>query len=137
MTANIDTPHNQATHLQHTPSLNTVDHLVKDSKVLSDEPAKVEIEAAVPTINKIEKISEQLDTAVSQLNTYVQSINRSLEFNIDTDSGQTVVKVTDSKTDELIRQIPNEEVLNIAKHLDSKINEDSKDPGLLLIRARA
>lgn len=137
MTTNIDTPHNQVKHLQLTPSLNTADHLIQGSKATLNESAKAEKETAIPTENKIEETSEQLDNAVSQLNTYVQSINRNLEFNIDTDSGQTVVKVTDSETDQLIRQIPNEEALNIAKHLDSKMNEDSKDIGLLLIRAQA
>jgi len=39
-------------------------------------------------------------------------------FPFDDDTGRTVVKVVDASTDEVIRQIPSEEVLAIAKALD-------------------
>jgi len=94
--------------------------------------------------NKIEETAEEkeaseqaLDSAVKQLNSYVQSINRNLEFNIDNDSGKTVVKVIDAETDELIRQIPNEEALIIARQLDTGLDDDTQESKLFLIRAKA
>lgn len=59
----------------------------------------------------------ELDSAVKQINEYVQDIKRDIEFSVDDDTGRTVIKVYDSKTEELIRQIPNEEVLELAKNL--------------------
>lgn len=50
---------------------------------------------------------------------------RDLLFSIDNDTGKTVVKVVDSVTDKVIRQIPSEELIAIAKALD-------KFQGLLL-----
>jgi flagellar protein FlaG len=47
--------------------------------------------------------------------------SNNLEFSIDDSTGQTVVKVVDSSTKELIRQIPSEEMLAIAKALDGEI----------------
>lgn len=61
-----------------------------------------------------------LESAVSQLNDYVQSIQRSLSFSIEENTGRTVVKVFDSQTDELIRQIPPEETLKIAAALQEQ-----------------
>ncbi len=61
-----------------------------------------------------------LESAVSQLNDYVQSIQRSLSFSIEESTGRTVVKVFDSQTDELIRQIPPEETLKIAAALQEQ-----------------
>ena len=39
-------------------------------------------------------------------------------FSIDDDTGKTVVKIVDSTTQEVIKQIPSEEILSIAKALD-------------------
>ena len=118
------------------PVLKAADHPSNDIK---DEQNKVHsIESAKTNKAEEKETSEQtLDDAVKQLNSYVQSINRNLEFNIDNDSGQTVVKVIDSETDELIRQIPNEEALYIAKQLDDVSDDNSQASGLLLIKAQA
>lgn len=55
--------------------------------------------------------------AVSKINEIVQSVQRDLSFNMDEDSGKTVIKVVDTESGELIRQIPSEEVLAIASQL--------------------
>jgi len=60
---------------------------------------------------------EQVEQAVAKLNDYVQQSERKLEFKVDDDSGQTVVRVFNKGSDELIRQIPNEEALELAKRL--------------------
>jgi len=59
----------------------------------------------------------QLDDAVSQLNNYVQNVQRDLQFEIDNDLGQTIVRVVDQETQEVIRQIPDEVALRLAEKL--------------------
>jgi flagellar protein FlaG len=66
-----------------------------------------------PQVADSAKISE----AVSKINEIVQSIQRDLSFNLDEDSGQTIIRVVDSESGELIRQIPSEEALAIANQL--------------------
>lgn len=72
--------------------------------------------------------SEKLDNSVRNLNDFVQSVRRNLQFSIDSDSGRTVVKVIDAETDKVIRQIPSEEVLSMARRLEEQAGES----GLLL-----
>ena len=60
---------------------------------------------------------EQLDDAVSQLNDFVQNVQRDLQFEVDNDLGQTIVKVVDQSTREVIRQIPDELALRLAENL--------------------
>jgi flagellar protein FlaG len=60
---------------------------------------------------------EKLDDAVSQLNDFVQNVQRDLQFEVDNDLGQTVVKVVDQSTREVIRQIPDEVALRLAENL--------------------
>ena len=63
---------------------------------------------------------EQLQAATESIKAFVQPINSGLEFAIDKDSGRTLVKVIDQQTKEIVRQIPSEEVLNIAKALGNQ-----------------
>ena len=62
-------------------------------------------------------VSAEISKAVNEINEIVQSIQRDLSFNLDEDSGKTVIRVVNSESGELIRQIPSEEVLAIASHL--------------------
>jgi flagellar protein FlaG len=55
--------------------------------------------------------------AVGNLNDFVQKLSRTLQFSVDEESGRTVIKVVDSETKQIIRQIPPEEVLALAKNL--------------------
>ena len=48
----------------------------------------------------------------------LERLNVRLVFNVDEDTKEIVVKVVDPKTDEVIRQIPPEELLEIRKKLD-------------------
>jgi flagellar protein FlaG len=59
-----------------------------------------------------------LQSAVNATNEFVKPINSSIEFSMDRDAGEMVVKVMDTTTKEVIRQIPSEEMLAIAKALD-------------------
>ena len=61
---------------------------------------------------------EDVDQAIENINKAVQAFSQKLEFSIDKDTDTFVVKVVDKETKEVIRQIPSEELLNIAKALD-------------------
>lgn len=62
---------------------------------------------------------DQLNSAVKATRDFVGIVNSSLEFTVDEDTGTSVVKIVDKETKELIRQIPSEEMLSIAKALDT------------------
>ncbi|MGB5827175.1 MAG: flagellar protein FlaG [Pseudomonas mandelii] len=72
---------------------------------------------------------EKLKMAVQEIEKFVQSVKRNLEFSIDEPSGKVVVKVIASDSGEVIRQIPNEEVLKLANSLN--------DASSLLFSAKA
>jgi flagellar protein FlaG len=62
--------------------------------------------------------SEQVKQAVEQINKLLQAQSQQLEFTMDKDTNEVVVKVIDQQTREVIRQIPSEEALDIAKSID-------------------
>jgi flagellar protein FlaG len=66
-----------------------------------------------------ESDSKKLKQAVQDIQKFVQSIKRNLEFSIDKTSGRIVVKVIATDTGEVVRQIPTEEVLKLADSLST------------------
>jgi len=57
--------------------------------------------------------SKQIDRSrpdVSDINAYVQDLQRDFQFKIDMDLGATVISVVDSETKKVIRQISSEQL---------------------------
>lgn len=61
---------------------------------------------------------QDLEQSVKDLNHLVQELQRELNFSVDEASGEMVVKVVDRKTDEVVRQIPAEDVLKLRQRLE-------------------
>lgn len=58
-----------------------------------------------------------MQAAVEQMKDYAQVMSRQLQFDVDEDSGKTVVRVVDKDSGDIIRQIPSDEVLALARHM--------------------
>lgn len=80
--------------------------------------APVQTEQSVSQTQKTEANRQELEEAVKQVNDFLKPINNSIQFNLDDDTGKTIVKVIDLATKEVIRQFPSEEMLSIAKAID-------------------
>lgn len=63
--------------------------------------------------------AKQISKKVQEVEAHVQSVQRDLHFQIDETTGETVISVYDSATDELIRQIPTEEVMKMKQIMAS------------------
>ncbi len=63
---------------------------------------------------------EQVKAAVEQIESYLKASRRELQFQVDDESGEIVVQVRDATTGEVIRQIPGEDALRIARALQDK-----------------
>jgi flagellar protein FlaG len=60
---------------------------------------------------------DDLSRAVVDLNDHAAGIHRNLEFTLDEELNRVIVRVYDAETEEIIRQIPAEEVLRLARHI--------------------
>ena len=61
---------------------------------------------------------EELDNALVSINKTLQERAPGLEFSVDDESKRAIVKVVDMETNEVIRQMPSREAIEIAKALD-------------------
>lgn len=61
---------------------------------------------------------EELKNALAAINSTLQQSNKNLEFSVDAATEQTVVRMVDTSTGELIRQFPSESALAIARDIE-------------------
>ncbi len=81
----------------------------------------------VPVATQVD--AAEVGKAVQSINAYIQNLRRDLQFTVDEDTDRVIVRVIDSETQEVIRQIPSDEVLALARSLE-------KNQGIIL-RAQA
>lgn len=62
--------------------------------------------------------STEVNKAIAHINDALQARSQDLRFSVDTDSKRVVVKIIDQQTNQVLRQIPTEEALEISKSLD-------------------
>jgi|SoiMethySBSTD1v2_1073268.scaffolds.fasta_scaffold00030_98 flagellar protein FlaG len=72
---------------------------------------------ADPTSQPVNR--ETLESTVARVQQSVEQFNSSLKIEIDPDSKQVIVKILNDQSGEVIRQIPAEEMVEIARRLDA------------------
>lgn len=99
---------------------------VTQQKVMSDtDVAPSPVSTGRPTVNNKSETVEQIKQAVQEIQEASDILGHNLRFSIDEETGKSIIKVLDAHTDEVIRQFPTEEAIEIARTLD-------KMQGLLL-----
>ena len=74
----------------------------------------------------------EVQRAAGQVNDFVKQIGRNLEFSVDESSGRVIITVREPDTGKIIRQIPPEELLVIAKLVSENFLNTSVPTGILL-----
>ncbi|WP_445179300.1 flagellar protein FlaG [Pseudomonas sp. McL0111] len=89
--------------------------------VADKPPEKPEVtKVDAPVADKSQDTDDtKLKLAVQEIEKFVQSIKRNLEFSIDEHSGKVIVKVIASETGEVVRQIPSAEAIKLAESLNN------------------
>ncbi|PKH00851.1 flagellar protein FlaG [Paraglaciecola sp. MB-3u-78] len=93
----------------------TEDKLASVQPETKDLSNTADIKKQVP----LDVSAEQIENAVLKLNEFVQTNSRQLNFSVDEGSNKQVVKVTDSESGKIIRQIPSEELLRLSERLQN------------------
>lgn len=108
-----------------------------DKGLTAAESSLVTVKPAVAPVEPVAAVQqpapapsmEQVTQALKSINEALREQSQNLEFSVDSDSDRTIVKVVDLTTQEVIRQMPSKEALEIAKALDKALG--------LLIRQKA
>jgi flagellar protein FlaG len=91
------------------------------AKVQVAMPERPKIEAPKPVEIKYDpkQARANLSSAINMLNEQMTSTKRGLGFSFDSAKNSAVIKVTDLNSGNVVRQIPTEDVLKMAHHIDA------------------
>ncbi|MEK6736384.1 MAG: flagellar protein FlaG, partial [Pseudomonadota bacterium] len=85
---------------------------VSDTNVTRVAPSPVS--TVQPAINNLPGSKEPIKQAVQKIQETVDNLAQNLRFSVDEDTGKTIIKVVDAHTEEVIRQFPTEQAIEIA-----------------------
>ena len=111
-----------------------------DKNSLAAAELKSAVETKATSVDRVETVDkkqlaipkEEVMNQIEELKKFNQSIDRSLQFSVDEELGVTIVRVIDKETDELIRQFPPEELINLSRRLKELNEQHSAHNGVLL-----
>ena len=95
-----------------------IEQLTGSGVIPQSSPAPRVTGSASPPVSAPPPGPEQVQQAVEQIQRVVPRVAQNLQFTVDKETGKTIIRVVDSRTEEVIRQIPTEEILSIARALD-------------------
>ena len=95
------------------PTLTTEKHQTKEIASLSDK---------------------QINDLADKLNKLANNENLSLQFSVDTQSGQQIMQFIDQSTKQVVQQFPSEEMVKLAAQIDKFLEKNQKlfPPGSIL-----
>jgi flagellar protein FlaG len=81
------------------------------------EPEKGRAPDKVQEKTSPEELRKLVDQSIKEMNVHLDLGNHSIQFSVDDSSKELVVKVVDTNTDKVIRQIPAEDLLRLRAHM--------------------
>lgn len=75
--------------------------------------------------------SRDIESAVQEIQTFLQAQNRNLAFSVDEGTNRSVVTVKESASGDVIRQIPSDEVLRLAERIQDLQQDIGSSVGVL------
>jgi uncharacterized FlaG/YvyC family protein len=88
------------------------------AKVATDSKVQASVERLTQQAAP-QDMNAAVRAAAQQIDSYLKSVGREVEFRVDEETGTTVVTVRATATGDVIRQIPNEEVLQMARRFQA------------------
>ncbi|MBE9528983.1 MAG: flagellar protein FlaG [Proteobacteria bacterium] len=112
------------------PAARDVKEVAKTPPVKNDlQEGKVAVTTKEPEEVKTKGTpsTEEVVQAAAEIEVHLRSLDTDLKFEVDIEDNEVVVKVLDPETNEVIRQVPSEEVMAIRE----KLSNSDKQVGVL------
>ena len=93
-----------------------IQQIESKSNVISEGFAKQSQEQS-SQVAVIREQNKKLQQVVAELNQMMGMTNTKLSFSVDRESNKMIIRVVNAETQEVIRQIPSEDAINVAQHI--------------------
>ena len=93
-----------------------------EAKDSNGRPGRGQEDISTRDISNVEAdkigLKTPLKEVVERLNSAEDFHDRGIRFSVDEETGKVVVRIVDSSTNEVVKQIPSEEILRMARNID-------------------
>ena len=113
------TPQPSAAHAAKAGNAQNITPVKPEPSISAEDVGRAAAARKRESIQQINEAIEHLDDAIEALNAAVKKVPTSLHFSIDDASNRFVVQVTDTNTGEIIRKVPGDAILRIARQIES------------------
>lgn len=79
-----------------------------------------------------EQANAEIKTAFDEISEFMQLYNRNVNFSMDEESEKTVIKVFDTESNELIKQFPSDELIELAQKIKGLRQDIDLKSGIFL-----
>ncbi len=95
----------------------------RDSKETANPGSRPESVAPPVAVSESERTvgTEQAEALTKKLNSALAQIDGNYSVSVDNDTGMVVVRITDSDTGELVKQVPPQQVLDVSMSVEKII----------------
>ncbi|MDO6426444.1 flagellar protein FlaG [Thalassotalea sp. 1_MG-2023] len=95
-----------------------------------EELQQKKLEAQV--VKTEEETNAEIETAFNEISEFMQLYNRNVNFSMDEESEKTVIKVFDTESNELIKQFPSDELIELAQKIKGLRQDIDLKSGIFL-----
>ena len=113
------TPQPSAAHAAKAGNAQNITPVKPEPSISAEDVGRAAAARKGESMQQINEAIEHLDDAIEALNAAVKKVPTSLHFSIDDASNRFVVQVTDTNTGEIIRKVPGDAILRIARQIES------------------
>jgi len=113
------TPQPSAAHAAKAGNAQNITPVKPEPSISAEDVGRAAAARKGESMQQINEAIEHLDDAIEALNAAVRKVPTSLHFSIDDASNRFVVQVTDTNTGEIIRKVPGDAILRIARQIES------------------
>lgn len=96
---------------------NNIEHITQSAASANGPAELAPNRAQPPSVKKQREQNQKVREIAQELNKAMEASNTKLTFVVDQESKKAIVKVVDSETNQVIRQIPSEEAVLVAKKI--------------------
>lgn len=90
---------------------------VRNEVGIAKEEHLVDLKAGEKSVENVEEMRKRLEKAMDTANKAMEPFDRRLNFSIHQGTGRSLVKVINTKTDEVIREIPSSKLLDMVSKM--------------------
>jgi len=119
------------------PSVAVLPADIVSSKVTLEPDVAGKVLPLDDKLKEADDLQSKLEDTVSDLNSFVQSIQRGIQFSVHEETGRSVITITDTETGQEIRKFPSDQVLAIAEQISETLAVAGERGVGLLVNGKA